>query len=111
MYPKKHNKYKNKKVMLDGVLFDSKKEMQRYLQLKMLVRIGEITQLEPHPKYLLHCNNVKVCSYTADFFYYDNKNSEFVVEDVKSPATKKLPLFRLKAKMMKAEYGIDILIT
>lgn len=31
-----------------------------------------------------------------------------VVEDVKSPATRKLPLYRLKAKLMKAIHGIEI---
>ena len=35
-------KYYNKKVEVDGQKFDSKKEYQRWLELKLMERAGEI---------------------------------------------------------------------
>lgn len=40
------NKFRNKKVSVDGILFDSKKESTVYLELKALKDLGEITSLE-----------------------------------------------------------------
>lgn len=101
------NKYRNKKVTVNGIKFDSIKESRRYFDLTMLERAGEISQLELQPKYYLSINGVKVCSYTADFKYRD-KSGALVVEDVKSPATAKNPVYRLKKKLMFAIYGIEI---
>ena len=96
--------------MIDDFVFKSKKEGSRYLQLSMLQRAGEISQLEMQPKYIFKHNNIKLWSYTSDFSYY-NKNGEFIVEDVKSPITKKDKVYRHNVKMMKAFYGITILET
>jgi len=49
---------------------------------------------------------VKICRYVADFGYIEN--GAVVIEDVKSKITKGLPVYRLKKKLMKALYGIDI---
>lgn len=37
-----YNKYRNNKVEYDGIIFDSKKEAQRYAELKLLERRGEL---------------------------------------------------------------------
>lgn len=39
-------KYGNRKVALDGITFDSKKEAQRYTELKLLEKAGKITGLQ-----------------------------------------------------------------
>lgn len=39
-------KYGSKKVTYDGIVFDSKKEMRRYCELKLLERAGKIKDLE-----------------------------------------------------------------
>ena len=39
-------KYKNKKVVLNGITFDSQKEARRYRDLSLLERAGEIKSLE-----------------------------------------------------------------
>lgn len=41
----KCNKYRNNKVTYDGIIFDSKKEAQRYAELKLLERTGRIKEL------------------------------------------------------------------
>ena len=101
-------KYKNTKVEVDGLKFDSKKEARRYEELKLLQRSGEIAQLSLQTRIPLSVNGHKVCTYVADFTYTDVASRRYVVEDVKSEYTKKLPLYRLKRKLHKAIYGFDI---
>lgn len=104
--PKK-NKYRNTKVTLSsGLNFDSTKEANRYTQLKMLENAGEITALQMQVKFKL-----TACIYNADFTYFDFNKKQFIVEDVKSVATRKLTPFRMKKRMMKELYGIEILET
>ena len=46
-------KYKNKKVTIDGYVFDSKKEAKRYTELKLLERSGKISNLNLQVEYEL----------------------------------------------------------
>ena len=47
------NKYKNKKVVIDNILFDSKKEANYYTYLKLLEKAGKIKNLELQKKFIL----------------------------------------------------------
>ena len=121
-----NNKYKNVKIILDGISFDSKKEAQRYNELKSLQHTGEILDLKTHIKYILipavressHEKFIKgknkgnfkkgriierECSYFADFVYiHDGKT---IVEDAKGFRTKE---YIIKRKLMLFVYGIKI---
>ena len=97
-------KYKNKKTEIDGIMFDSKKEGSRYLDLKLLENLGEISELELQPKYDFIVNDVKICSYRADFRYREKDGTQ-VVEDVKGFKTS---MYKLKKRLMLAFYGIKI---
>ena len=100
-------KYRNVRVKLDGYAFDSKKEANRYLQLLMRQRIGEISGLQIHPRFDLNVGGDKVCRYYADFRYKDIDGVERV-EDCKGVRT---PIYKLKRRLMKVIYGINILET
>jgi len=102
----KRNKYNARKTVVDGVTFDSAKESRRYSELKLLENAGVIHSLTLQPRFDLIVNGTKCGFYKADFKYVEN--SREVVEDVKSPMTAKLPVYRLKKKLVKAIYGIDI---
>jgi len=102
----KRNKYNARKTVVDGVTFDSAKESRRYSELKLLEKAGVIHSLTLQPRFDLIVNGTKCGFYKADFKYVEN--SREVVEDVKSPMTAKLPVYRLKKKLVKAIYGIDI---
>ena len=111
---KKPSKYNNRKVELDGFTFDSQKEARRYSELKILVRVGEISELELQKSFVL-AESVKfnneprakpTIRYVADFAYMDN--GVMIVEDVKSEATKSLPVYRMKKHLMKSVHGIEI---
>jgi hypothetical protein len=106
-------KYRNKKVTVNGITYDSKKEARRHGELLLLERTGQITKLERQVKYVLIPSqriNSKVVerevSYIADFRYI--QNGELIVEDVKSEITRKEPTYVLKRKMMLYFHGIQI---
>ena len=98
-------KYRNKKTVIDGITFDSKLEGKHYSQLKLLMRAGEIKDLELQPRYDLIINDVKVGFYKGDFRFFDLKEDRQRVVDSKGMDT---PLSKLKRKMVKAIYDIDV---
>lgn len=98
------NKYRAVKTEVDGITFDSKREAARYMELMLLQKAGEISRLELQPKYDCVVNGHKICTYRADFRYFDASNS--IVEDVKGMKT---PVYRLKKKLVEALYpGVKI---
>ena len=99
---KRKNKYGAKRVEIDGYKFDSMAEGERYKELKAI----KVDDLEPHPKYDLHVNDIKIGTYSPDFQY--TVNGELVVEDVKGRATL-TPLYRWKKKHMLAEHDIKVI--
>jgi hypothetical protein len=105
------SKYGNEKTQVDNILFDSQKEAGRYLQLRYLKNAGKIKDLEMQVPYELSVNGEKVASYVADFRYYDVETGKTIIEDVKSSFTRKLPVYRLKKKLMKSIHGVEIVET
>ena len=99
-------KYHNKPVYCDGIRFDSKLEMYRYQQLRMLEKAAKIEELETHVSIPLHVGEIKIGHYVADFRYL--MGGDVVVEDTKCTATK-TPMYKWKKKHVKAEYGINII--
>lgn len=99
------NKYRNKKVIVDGKKFDSKKEGDRYKELKLLERAGEISNLELQPRFLLqdkfkkNGKTYRKIEYVADFKYIENGKA--IVEDVKGMQT---DVFKLKHKIFEKTY-------
>lgn len=102
------NKYRAKKIRTAEGVFDSKAELARWNELKLLERAGEIKNLRRQVRYKMVINGVHVCDYIADADYWGRvKGDKFglVVEDTKGVRT---PLYRLKAKLMKAVHGVTI---
>ncbi len=99
------NKYRNKKVIVDGKEFDSKKEGNRYKELRLLERAGEISNLELQPRFLLqdkfkkNGKTYRKIEYVADFKYIENGKT--IVEDVKGMQT---DVFKLKHKIFEKVY-------
>lgn len=104
-------KYQNIKTTVDGIVFDSAKEARRWSQLCLLQRADEISHLERQKRIPMFVNGMKICDWIPDFQYWDVARCQLVVEDVKSPATKKLPAYRIKVKLAKALHGIEVLET
>lgn len=108
----KRSKYKNIKTTVDGIVFDSKREANRYAQLKMRERAGGIVELRRQVVFGLSATSSRpitspislhVGTYIADFTYVED--GVFVVEDSKGART---ALYLWKKKHMAAQYGIQI---
>ena len=99
------SKYRNKKTVVDGITFDSKREAARYCELKKRLATGAIRDLRLQPPYPFEVRGVKLGKYVGDFLYYDVASQRDVLEDVKGIKT---AVYRLKKKLMLALYGIEI---
>lgn len=107
--PKKRSKYGSRKHEVDGIQFHSKKEAARYGIIRIMELAGEITDLELQPVFLIQIEGKKIAKYFADFRY--RKDGKVVIEDVKSPATRLKASYRLKKKLVEAQFSITILET
>jgi Protein of unknown function (DUF1064) len=101
--PAKRNKFNAKKTEVDGITFDSKKEATRYQDLKLAEKCGAISDLRLQVPYALRVHDMLICSYRADFQYYED--GELILEDVKGVRTRE---YVIKRNLMRAIYGITV---
>jgi hypothetical protein len=93
---------KVKKVVYQGITFDSKLELLCYQELDLLRRAGEIEALEFHPaRYPLVVGGIKICTYEIDFVYTRTKCKSRVAREVKGFKT---AVWRLKWKLFTTLY-------
>ena len=118
------SKYQNKKTIVDGIEFDSKREANHYRELRLLERAGKIQHLRRQVRYQLipaqyenipqygknglRIQDKRVCverelSYIADFTY--QQDGKLVVEDVKGYRTS---AYTIKRKLMLFMHGVKI---
>jgi len=100
----KKSKYGNKRTVIDGKVFASKKEAHHYLILKSLSEAGAITRLQVQTVFSFELNGKTLFKYLADFTYHDSEGKYHVV-DVKGFRT---PTYRLKKKLVEAFHGVII---
>ncbi len=118
------SKYHNKPLDIDGMHFDSRGEFERWQELRLLERAGEISNLRRQVAYELipaqyeppttdskgrtkHGKLIeRKCTYIADFAY--QRGSNLIVEDYKGVET---DAFKIKRKLMLLRYGIRIMLT
>ena len=120
-------KYNNTKITIDNLTFDSRKEANRYCELRLLERAGTIKNLELQKRYELipaqyepdtitttKTGKEKIVKgkcieravyYVSDFTYIDTVTGEIVVEDTKGFRTTE---YVLKRKMFLYKYGFPI---
>lgn len=103
-------KYHNIKTLYNGLTYDSKKEARRAHALDILTMCGRISNLERQKRFVLqdgYTNNkgekIRPIVYVADFVYYDHDKDCWIVEDVKSPATR-TDVYKLKKKIFEYKY-------
>lgn len=103
------SKYNNQKIRVGGEVFDSKREYNRWCELRLLEHSGIIRNLQRQVKFRL-INSQKTperterpCDYIADFVYYEN--GKRIVEDCKGMRT---DVYKIKRKLMLEKYNISI---
>jgi len=87
--------------------WDSKAEFERYLYLKELEKKGTIQNLESKVKYEFSHDGVKIGTFSPDFRYKIGPHT--VIEDFKGGFEVSRD-FPLRVKMLKAFYGLDVVI-
>lgn len=104
--PARKNKYNNQKTIVDGIEFDSKKEADYYIHLKLLKKAGEIKDIGLQQRFVLQPgfkkNGVKYqpITYIADFVITNNDGTTEVV-DIKGVETQ---VFKIKKKLFEYMY-------
>ena len=110
------NKYNARKILADGMTFDSKKEYKRYKELAELENEGQIAELQRQVKFVLIPSQKgadgktieRECSYIADFAYKDSEG-KLQVEDVKGyKYSNAYSYFVIKRKLMLKVHGIRV---
>lgn len=108
------SKYHSRKVQIGTIVFDSQKEAQRYCELKLLEKKGEISQLQRQVPFELipaevgaDKKKLRSIVYLADFVYLTEKDGvpQKHIEDVKGVKT---AVYRLKKRLMWHLYRINI---
>lgn len=105
------SKYHNKKVIYDGYTFDSIKEKNYYIKLKLLEKAGKIKELELQkeyelqPSFRLNNKTSRRITYKADFKYISVEDDRIHIIDVKGFRT---DVYRLKKKLFEYKYKIEI---
>ena len=105
------SKYNSNKMVVDRIIFDSKKEAMYYLHLRTLLKQGKIKDLELQKEYILrdkfkiNGKTQRKISYKADFTYFSVEDNKLHVVDVKGFKTE---IYKLKKKMFEYKYGIEI---
>lgn len=105
------NKYKNQKIEVDGIKFDSKAESQMYLNLKMLEKAKKIKDLELQvpfvliPKFRLRNGKIqRETTYIADFKFFDIEQNRVRIIDNKGFRTKE---YQIKKKLFNYIFRSD----
>jgi hypothetical protein len=99
------NKYHNKKLDTEDGKFDSKYEYQKWCELKLLDKIGEISGLcrqvpiKLIPSMKLNGMTIRETSYIADFMY--KKEGVVYIVDTKGFET---PEYKIKKKLLIYKY-------
>lgn len=108
---RKPNKYGAQRVHVDGIWFDSKREANRWLQLKLMVRAGEISDLKRQVTVKLEGRDGPLLTrtgrrmrYIADFTYTDLKTGLTIYEDAKGKPT---PEYNVKRAVAMAQ-GVEL---
>jgi hypothetical protein len=95
-----------REVVVGGIRFDSKREADRWQELKLMQSAGEISELERQVRFPLRVKGQEICCYIADATY--RKDGKLIVNDSKGMRTRD---YIIKRKLMLAIHGIEILET
>lgn len=99
----KRSKYGNVKVHFGDMVFDSRREFNRFMILRTMDAAGLISDLKRQVRFPLKVGDKLVCTYVADFTY--SENGALVVEDAKGHRTRE---YINKAKLFEAIHGFPI---
>ena len=102
---KKPSKYRAKRTQNnDGTFSDSRKEAVLDAEFMSMVKNKGVLSVVRKERFAFILNDIKICSYECDWavYYRDGRKEVFDAKGVKTP------VYKIKKKMMKAFFNIDI---
>ena len=91
---------------IDGIVFASSAEAQRYAALKLRERLGEISALGCQVEFRCEVNGIHILNYAVDFAYREGDAQRY--EEVKSWRSGAEKDWRIRRKLVEAIYGVKI---
>jgi len=88
----------------DGTWSDSLREARFDAQIMLLQHDPKTARVVRKEKFPIVVNGEKICTFVSDWFV-EKKTGEKIVYDAKGVKT---PIYKLKKKLVKALYGLDI---
>lgn len=101
------SKYHNVPAHNEHGTFASQAEMRYYDALLLRARAGEIADIRRQVRYPLVVRGTHIATYIADYVYRDLATRQELIIDVKGVET---DLFKLKRKLLRALYGLEITV-
>jgi hypothetical protein len=111
---KSQNKYRNKRIVVDGINFQSIKESRRYGVLKMMKLAGQIVGFECQYPFKVYEDGKWMFTYKCDF-RVEVAPGVYVIEDVK-PLDRRTgkflttSTFKLKKKIVEKNFNVKIIL-
>jgi hypothetical protein len=108
---KPYNKYRNNRVEIDGIKFDSEKEGRFYTQLKLRKKAGEVKDFQRQVPFAIEVNGIHIAKYLLDFqVEYPDGRIDYIDIKAKTKEGKWITTdtFKLKKKLVEAIYKIEI---
>lgn len=105
--PGRYTRASKARRTVDGHVFDSLAEVQRYGELKVRELLGEVTSIRFHVPFDCVVNGVHVLRYTVDFAYMDRDRGQ-IFEEVKSGRSGQERDWRLRRKLVEALHSVKI---
>jgi hypothetical protein len=98
---------------MDGTVFASLSEMNRYAALKLRQRAGEIGEIELQPAFKVAIPGPDgvvrhYCTYTADFRYVELATGRTIVEESKTSGTIRDAAYKLRKRAAELYYGLHV---
>ena len=99
---KRPSKYRNTRITVDGITFDSQLEADKYSELKLSLRMGVIAGYCRQPEFILleGLGPTKPETYRADFVVFNLHGTAEII-DTKGTQTE---VFRIKHKQFKNKF-------
>ena len=105
--PVEKSKYKNNRVRVDGILFDSQLEADYYSDLKLQLKMGTIKGFCRQPEFVLQegFGDIRPITYKPDFIVFHN-DGNYEIVDTKGFETQE---FKRTRKLFKARFpGLEL---
>jgi hypothetical protein len=103
---KKPSKYRAiKTANKDQTISDSRKEARLDETFMMLIKNKNILKVIRKERFIMQINGIKICAYVADWTVY-HKDGHKEIYDAKGFKT---PVYKIKKKLLKALYNLNII--